>query len=159
MFSKTEALWTLSFGVFMEDLLQSVKGEMKWGHSCQGVLKGSWGAIEKIGLCMSSLGKTMNIWTRPYHKYSKDSAWKPTTCYCKRLGLVTNYILPRLVFCHQCQSKLFVNSIYKYSLLSLKTFDFCFLGVCVQGGTIGVAGQIFFPTLQLWDPQMILFLF
>lgn len=32
------------------------------------------------GLITSSPGKTMNFWTGPNQKYSRDSAWTPPTC-------------------------------------------------------------------------------
>lgn len=74
--------------------------------------------------------------------YPKDSARPPAACYSNFVLVITStahFIQSGLVFCLQHQTRLFVNSICKPSLLSLKTPNFfslvghnlgCYLNLC-----------------------------
>lgn len=54
--------------------IESVNGEIKYSHLGQGTLKQSREAIKKRAVSTSLPDGTMDFWTGPNSKYSKDSA-------------------------------------------------------------------------------------
>lgn len=88
-----------------------MKGEIKWGHLCEGVLKWSQEGIEEVSLMHILARRNHELLNGgPNPKYPEDSAQTATAGY-ERLCLVTvlgtNYIQPRSVFYHQLPSKFF----------------------------------------------------
>lgn len=102
-----------------------MKGEIKCTHLCEWVLKWSQETTKEVDLMHVLPGgepRTFELVQIPNipRTLQEHLQLSPVMDFCLATALANTYVLPRLVFCLQHQSKFLVNNAHKHSLFVFK---------------------------------------